>query len=155
MAGLRKNGPYIWVTRLLVGENSCEWAAWFRAQHESWSWERVFSGLDQVSWQMAHTGKVASSRHRPPPSAHPVSCMSSSPSPGSSAYTRPQFCHPVGVWLNSRHWLRSMYSLSTFMCRSSAGTPGWSGFRPASSPANRSRLLALSRWSSLHHWEQT
>ena len=41
MAVLRSGGPYIWVTwltRLLVGENSCEWAAWFRAQHESWSW---------------------------------------------------------------------------------------------------------------------
>ena len=30
MAVLRGGGPYIWVTwltRLLVGENSCEWAA--------------------------------------------------------------------------------------------------------------------------------
>ena len=51
MAERRRNGLYIWVTwltRLLVGENSCEWAAWFRARHESWSWERVSSGFDLV-----------------------------------------------------------------------------------------------------------
>ena len=65
MAELRKNGPYIWVTcltRLLVGENSCEWAAWFRAQHESWSWERVSSGFDLVAWQMAHTSGINENR---------------------------------------------------------------------------------------------
>ena len=38
MAQLRATGPYIWVTwlpRLLSGEGSCEWAAWFKAQHEA------------------------------------------------------------------------------------------------------------------------
>ena len=67
MAELRRNGPYIWVTwltRLLVGENSCEWAAWFRAQHESWSWSKVPSGFDQVSWQLAHTARVNESRRQ-------------------------------------------------------------------------------------------
>ena len=37
MATLRLAGPYVWVTwlsKLLVGENSCEWGSWFRAQHE-------------------------------------------------------------------------------------------------------------------------
>ena len=61
MAVLRSGGPYIWVTwltRLLVGENSCEWAAWFRAQHESWSWAKVPSGFDLVGWQLAHTAGV-------------------------------------------------------------------------------------------------
>ena len=32
MAERRRDEPYIWVTwltRLLVGENSCEWAVWF------------------------------------------------------------------------------------------------------------------------------
>ena len=58
MAELRKNGPYIWVTWLLVGENSCEWAAWFRAQHEGWSWVRVPNGFDQVGWQLAHTAGI-------------------------------------------------------------------------------------------------
>jgi hypothetical protein len=62
---LRRNGPYIWVTwltRLLVGENSCEWAAWFRTQHESWSWEKIPSTFDQVGWQLNHTALLAKVR---------------------------------------------------------------------------------------------
>ena len=61
MAQIRANGPYLWVTwltKLLVGENSCEWAAWFRSQHESWSWDKVASTFDQAAWQMEHTGKL-------------------------------------------------------------------------------------------------
>ena len=61
MAVLRSGGPCIWVTwwtRLLVGENSCEWAAWFRAQHEGWSWAKAPSGFDLVGWQLAHTAGV-------------------------------------------------------------------------------------------------
>ena len=65
MAVLRSGGPYIWVTwltRLLVGENSCEWAAWFRAQHEGWSWAKAPSGFDLVGWQLAHTAGVNENR---------------------------------------------------------------------------------------------
>ena len=61
MAQIRANGPYIWVTwltKLLVGENSCEWAAWFKSQHESWSWDKVASTFDQAEWQMEHTAKT-------------------------------------------------------------------------------------------------
>ena len=32
--------PYIWATwlpRLLTGENSCEWAVWFKAHHQDWT----------------------------------------------------------------------------------------------------------------------
>jgi RecB family exonuclease len=61
MAELRANGPYVWITwltRLLVGEASCEWAAWFQAQHESWSWSKVPSSFDHVGWQLAHTAKL-------------------------------------------------------------------------------------------------
>ena len=42
--------PYIWVswlTRLLLGEASSEWAARFRAQHEGWSWSGVYSDFDR------------------------------------------------------------------------------------------------------------
>ena len=49
MAVCRRDRLYIWVTwltRLLLGENSCEWAVWFRAQHESWSWDRVDRTFD-------------------------------------------------------------------------------------------------------------
>ena len=61
MAKRRADGPYLWVTwltRLLVGESACEWAAWFRAQHEGGSWARAPSAFDQVSWQMAHTAAI-------------------------------------------------------------------------------------------------
>ena len=65
MARLRRDGPYFWVTwltKLLAGENSCEWAAWFRARHESGSWEQVPGDFDRAGWQMAHTAMVNEAR---------------------------------------------------------------------------------------------
>jgi len=50
--------PYIWVTwltKLLVGENSCEWAAWFRANHEGWSYDKVPSNFNSAEWLLNHT----------------------------------------------------------------------------------------------------
>ena len=67
MAELRANGPYIWVTwltKLLVGENSCEWAAWFRAQHEGWSWAKVPDTFDHAAWQVEHTARINESRQQ-------------------------------------------------------------------------------------------
>ncbi len=61
MARLRRDGPYFWVTwltRLLAGEDACQWSAWFRARHDSGSWDRVPSDFDQAGWQMAHTAMV-------------------------------------------------------------------------------------------------
>ena len=54
----RRDSTYIWVTwltKLLVGENSCEWAAWFRANHEGRSWVKVPATFDSAGWQLAHT----------------------------------------------------------------------------------------------------
>ena len=65
MAQLRNNGPYVWVTwltKLLVGEHSCEWAAWFKSQHANWSWEKLPSSFDAVQWQLAHTAKLNANR---------------------------------------------------------------------------------------------
>ena len=62
---MRSNGPYVWVTwltKLLVGEHSCEWAAWFKSHHESWSWEKASSTFDVVQWQVAHTASVIDTR---------------------------------------------------------------------------------------------
>ena len=53
-----------WLTRLLAGENSCEWSSWFRAQHEGWRWEKVPSSFDQVGWQLAHTAGINENRQR-------------------------------------------------------------------------------------------
>ena len=55
----RREHPYIWTTwlpRLLTGENSCEWAIWFKAHHQSW--ERVPSDFDQAKWMLDHTALV-------------------------------------------------------------------------------------------------
>ena len=35
-----RDHPYIWATwlpRLLVGDNSCEWAIWFKAHYQKWT----------------------------------------------------------------------------------------------------------------------
>ena len=67
MARRRANGPYIWVTwlsKLLVGENSCEWSSWFRANHESSSWHKMPNSFDQVGWQLAHTAAIEETRRR-------------------------------------------------------------------------------------------
>ena len=65
MAQLRNDGPYVWVTwlpRLLIGENSCEWASWFKAQHYGNSWTRMPSDFDLTQWLMDHTALLNESR---------------------------------------------------------------------------------------------
>ena len=45
----KREHPYIWATWLpclLTGENSCEWAFWFKAHYQNW--ERVPSDSDQA-----------------------------------------------------------------------------------------------------------
>ena len=67
MAQPRATGPYVWVTwlpRLLSGESSCEWASWFKAQHEGWSWSRMPSDFDQAGWLMNHTSLLNQQRQR-------------------------------------------------------------------------------------------
>ena len=59
----RTDGPYIWVTslaKLLTGENSCEWAAWFKAHHRSWS--KPPSDFDSTGWMLKHTALVNTER---------------------------------------------------------------------------------------------
>ena len=56
MANLRTGGLCVWVTwlpRLLSGESYCEWAPWFKAQHEGGSCARIPSELDQAGWLMS------------------------------------------------------------------------------------------------------
>lgn len=58
---IKRKSPYIWVTwltKLLVGDHSCEWGAWFRTQHEGNSWEKVPSTFDQTTWQVEHAALV-------------------------------------------------------------------------------------------------
>ena len=51
----RREHPYIcatWLPRLLTGENSCEWAVWFKA-HDL-NWDRAHSDFDQSRWLISH-----------------------------------------------------------------------------------------------------
>ena len=55
----RREHPYIWATwlpRLLTGENSCEWAIWFKAHYRDWT--RQPSDFDQAKWLLDHTALV-------------------------------------------------------------------------------------------------
>ncbi len=57
--------PYIWttwLTKLLVGEDSCEWASWFKAHNKTY--DRVPSTFDQATWQMQHTALLADTRDK-------------------------------------------------------------------------------------------
>ena len=52
----RRESSYIWTTwlpRLLTGENSCEWAVWFKAHYRHWA--RPPSDFDQAQWLLDHT----------------------------------------------------------------------------------------------------
>lgn len=58
MAEKRVGLPYIWVTwltKLLTGEASCEWAGWFQAQHDRKTWTAVPDDFDATTWQIEHT----------------------------------------------------------------------------------------------------
>ncbi len=59
MAQRRSGGPYIWATtlaKLLAGENSCEWAGWFKAHHQHWA--KPSSDFDSAAWMLEHTALV-------------------------------------------------------------------------------------------------
>ena len=50
---LRRDKPYIWttwITKLLSGDNSCEWAAQFKSLHESKSYSKASTGFDSAKW---------------------------------------------------------------------------------------------------------
>ena len=56
MPTAQRDFPYIWATwlpRLLTGENSCEWAVWFKAHHQDWT--RTPSEFNQAEWMLDHT----------------------------------------------------------------------------------------------------
>ena len=56
-----RSSPYIWVTwlsKLLSGEASCEWASWFKAHYERGSYSQMPSTFDQAAWHVNHTRLV-------------------------------------------------------------------------------------------------
>ena len=61
-----------WLPRLLSGESSCEWASWFKAQHEGSSWSRMSSDFDQTGWLLNHTALLNEQRQRWEQQGHAV-----------------------------------------------------------------------------------
>lgn len=56
--------PYVWVTwlsSLLSGEASCEWAVWFKAHH---FYNKRPSDFDFVAWQIEHTSLLSKVRDK-------------------------------------------------------------------------------------------
>ena len=63
----RRDGVYIWVirlTRLFVGENSCERSSWAWDQHGNRSWDRGQRFFDQTGWQLAHITGIKENRRQ-------------------------------------------------------------------------------------------
>ncbi len=59
-----RKSPFVWVTwltKLLAGEDQCEWATWFKSHHrfDKLSGDGCF---DQSKWQMDHSGLIASTK---------------------------------------------------------------------------------------------
>ena len=55
-AATKRETPYVWVTwltKLMSGEDSCQWARWFRIHYEGY--EKMPSDFDSVGWNMRHT----------------------------------------------------------------------------------------------------
>jgi len=52
--------PYVWVTwisKLLAGESSCVWSAWFRAHHH-FAKNTAATDFDLENWQLEHTALI-------------------------------------------------------------------------------------------------
>jgi len=55
--------PYIWVTWLsksMVGENSCEYSGWFKTHYQNY--EKVPNAFDLASWQVEHITLLSQTR---------------------------------------------------------------------------------------------
>lgn len=60
---VRRSEPFTWVTwlpKLLIGDDSCEWAAWFRTHYQDWA--RPPEDMDWTTYRMEHTSLLRSFR---------------------------------------------------------------------------------------------
>ena len=61
----RRTDPYIWVTwltKLLAGESTCEWSAWFRAHHKDY--DKLPIDFDLARWTIEHNELVNARREQ-------------------------------------------------------------------------------------------
>ena len=71
---IRRDNVYVWVTwlsRLLVGDASCEWASWFKAHHSGYS--KVSRDFSLSTWKIHHTRLLNDVRDRLEAAGHTVS----------------------------------------------------------------------------------
>jgi len=62
---VRRAEPYIWVTwltKLLAGESTCEWSAWFRAHHKEY--DKLPVSFDLARWTVDHNELVNARREQ-------------------------------------------------------------------------------------------
>jgi hypothetical protein len=53
---VRRDGTYVWVTwlsRLMAGDSSCEWGAWFKSHFQGYA--KAPSDFDLAAWTIKHT----------------------------------------------------------------------------------------------------
>ena len=52
----KRDGVFVWITwlsRLMAGEQNCEWAIWFKARYEHY--DKAPSDFDTAKWNIEHT----------------------------------------------------------------------------------------------------
>src|SRR5207249_10971723 len=55
----KRDGVFVWVTwlaRVMAGEQSCEWASWFKAHYESY--DKAPDDFDSAKWSIEHTRQL-------------------------------------------------------------------------------------------------
>jgi hypothetical protein len=63
MVAVRRAEPYLWVTwltKLLAGESTCEWSAWYRAHHKEY--DKLPLDFDLARWTIEHNEMVRARR---------------------------------------------------------------------------------------------
>src|SRR5207249_12022741 len=55
----KRDGVFVWITwlaRVMVGEQNCEWASWFKAHYENY--DKAASDFDTAKWNIDHTRQL-------------------------------------------------------------------------------------------------
>ena len=55
----KRDKPYLyvtWITKLLAGDDKCEWAAWFKANHQDY--EKLPRSIDSTEWTGKHSAAL-------------------------------------------------------------------------------------------------
>ena len=55
----KRDGVFVWITwlaRVMVGEQNCEWASWFKAHYENY--DKAASDFDTAKWNIDHTRRL-------------------------------------------------------------------------------------------------